>query len=183
MVSDLTLPGNFAPSEFLSGLKVFSFDYLDSLIIEASASPRLRQHRNLHASFEDPCQRLFNALGRDTYIRPHRHLQERGVETLIAVQGEMVLILFDDKGSIVEFHFLGAASSSARPGRSVGVEIPHGMWHTVLAMESANILLEIKAGPFDPEKPKELAEWAPKEGSCDAGRYLDQLRSAVVQTP
>lgn len=163
----------------LSALKIFTVGYLDGLIREASASPRLRQHRNLHVSFQEPCQRLFNALGRETYIRPHRHTPDQGTETLIAVRGRMVLVLFDDAGSMVEYHSFGAGVHSEQFGLSVGVEIPCGVWHTVLAMESENVLLEIKAGPFNPASPKEFAAWAPEEGSEPVSRFLQKLRGML----
>ena len=44
-------------------VKVFSADYLDSLVEEASQSPRARQHRNIHERYDDPCQRFLNAIG------------------------------------------------------------------------------------------------------------------------
>ena len=41
----------------------FSPVYLDTLINEANLSPRLRQHRNVHQSYDDPSQRFMNAIG------------------------------------------------------------------------------------------------------------------------
>ena len=38
------------------------------------------------------------------------------------------------------------------------------------------ILCEVKEGPFDPQKAKEFAPWAPSEGSANAQDYFDQLR-------
>jgi hypothetical protein len=35
--------------------------------------------------------------------------------------------------------------------------------------------LEVKAGPFDPSQPKDLAPWAPEEGTNPAKDYLDLL--------
>ena len=39
----------------------------------AGASPRQRQHHNLH-EMSEPCHRLLVGLQPDTYIPPHRHL-------------------------------------------------------------------------------------------------------------
>ena len=52
-------------------------------------------------------------------------------------------------------------------------------WHTVIAMEPRCVLLEIKAGPFDETSPKELADWAPQEGTPDALEYLHDLRTKL----
>ena len=62
---------------------------------------------------------------------------------------------------------------------AVGVEVTPDTWHTVVALEPNSILLEIKAGPFDPTQPKEFAPWAPEEGSEMAERYLEELLARI----
>jgi hypothetical protein len=54
-------------------------------------------------------------------------------------------------------------------------------WHTVIALEPGCVLLEVKAGPFDPNQPKVLAPWAPEEGSDAAGDYLSRLIERVSE--
>jgi len=41
------------------------------------------------------------------------------------------------------------------------------------------VLLEVKAGPFDPNQPKDLAPWAPEEGSDAAANYLNRLLERI----
>ena len=151
----------------------FSADYLDSLTSQALASPRKRQHRNLHANYAEPVQRLYNAIEPDSYIRPHQHRLVPRSEMMIAVRGWMVLVVFDDTGKITACHPFAAN----QPSTAVGVEIPAYCWHTVVALEPGSILLEVKAGPFDPEMPKEMAPWAPEEGSEMGYSYHVALRS------
>jgi len=43
-------------------MQVFTSQTLDELTNKAKANPRLRQHKNIHSSYQDPCQRLFNAI-------------------------------------------------------------------------------------------------------------------------
>ncbi|MFN4351170.1 MAG: WbuC family cupin fold metalloprotein [Hylemonella sp.] len=151
--------------------------FLDDLVAQAAASPRLRQHANLHASYAEPCQRLFNAIGMDSYIRPHRHMADPKTETLMAVRGRMTLILFDERGHVVQ-----AVSFGARPndeGCDAGVELSPGTWHTVLADLPGSVLFEVKAGPFEPHLAKESAPWAPAEGAAEVPRYIQALRRAV----
>ncbi len=151
--------------------------FLDDLVDRAAISPRLRQHANLHASYSEPCQRLFNAIGVDSYIRPHRHLADPKTETLLAVRGRLTLVLFDEQGHVMEAVDFGAAAHQA--GCDVGVELSPGVWHTVLAEEPGSVLFEVKAGPFEPELAKEWAPWAPAEGSVDVAAYMATLRRAV----
>lgn len=54
-------------------MKRLTADALAVLHAEAVASPRRRKNFNLHASPDDPIQRLCNAFEPGTYVRPHRH--------------------------------------------------------------------------------------------------------------
>lgn len=151
--------------------------FLDDLVDRAATSPRLRQHANLHASYSEPCQRLFNAVGVDSYIRPHRHQIDPKTETLLAVRGRLTLVLFNEQGGVMQALEFGAGPH--QPACDVGVELSPGVWHTVLAEEPGSVLFEVKAGPFEPVLAKEWAPWAPEEGSVEVPAYMAQLRRAV----
>ncbi|MEK7344760.1 MAG: WbuC family cupin fold metalloprotein [Pseudomonadota bacterium] len=159
--------------------RVFSFDHFTGLHDQAKASPRLRQHLNIHASHAAPFQRLFIAFGLDSYVRPHRHHLVPKDETLVAVQGLLGLLgvlVFDNAGQIVQQFKLGT-QSHAGPDVGPVVDMPAGTWHTVLALTPDAVLLEGKAGPFDPQGPREFAYWAPEEGTDEALVLLQQLRA------
>lgn len=149
--------------------------YLDGLSQEADKSSRKRQHSNIHASYQDPCQRLFNAIAVDSYIPPHRHLLDPKKETLIAVRGLFALILFNETGVIIDTIKFGSEKYASSEDLASGVELLSGSWHTVVALVPGSILFEVKAGPFNPEQAKELAPWAPKEGSEESVLYLKNL--------
>lgn len=158
-------------------IRRFDPAFLDDLVARASSSPRLRQHANLHASYAEPCQRLFNAIGVGSYIRPHRHMADPKTETLLAVRGRLTLVLFDEQGQVMQ-----ALPFGVGPGAEdcdAGVELSPGAWHTVLADLPGSVLFEVKAGPFEPELAKELAPWAPAEGSAEAAAYTTELRRIV----
>ena len=53
------------------------------------------------------------------------------------------------------------------------MEAPPAVWHTVIALRKDSVLLEVKAAPFNPGQPKDLAPWAPAEGTVDALDYLE----------
>lgn len=161
-------------------VKKLSAGFLRSLIEEAAQSPRARQHRNIHESYEEPCQRFLNAIGMESYIRPHRHSLDPKLECLVAVRGLFALLTFDDDGSIQEVVRFATEKYGVDNGLSAGVELPPGTWHTIIALIPDSVLLELKAGPFDPRAAKEPAPWAPEEGSTDAAPYLQQLRSLIV---
>ena len=158
-----------------SKMKLFSSEYLNRMTEQAKSSGRLRQHRNVHQSFQEPCQRLFNAIEPGSYIRPHRHKSDPRDEMLVAIRGLMALITFDDEGQVESAVHFG----TERFGGEIctAVEIPSAVWHTVIALQTGCVLLEVKAGPFDPRQPKDLALWAPEDGSVDVPGYLRILET------
>jgi cupin fold WbuC family metalloprotein len=159
-------------------IKVFDGNFLGDLIGKAKGSSRQRQHRNIHVTYDDQVQRLFNAIEPGSYIRPHRHSLDPRDELLIAVRGVMALVTFDENGGISEVFHLGTEKYG--DGNAVGAEVPSTTWHTVVALESGCVLLEVKAGPFDHGRPKEFAPWAPEDGTPDAAVYFAELAAKVT---
>ena len=144
---------------------------LDALENQARSSPRARQHLNLHRDYGDPCQRFLNAVLSHSYIRPHRHASDPKVETLFALRGKLGVITFDDVGAVQSTTIL-----SHDDGGASGIELASDEWHTAIALSSSAVILEMKAGPFNPGAAKEIAPWAPPENSAEAPAYLEMLR-------
>lgn len=151
-------------------MKAIGRDIMESLAVQASLSPRRRQHLNLHTSHADPCQRFINFLWHDSYIRPHRHTIDPKPETLIALQGVFGCIAFNEQGNVMRLERLSAGSIC----RVVVIEPTE--WHTVVALSETAALLETKAGPFDPAIAKEYAPWATPELDDNSRNYLKNLQ-------
>jgi len=158
-------------------MKTFNAEFLKGLSEEARGNPRGRQHSNVHESYEDACQRLFNAIEPGSYIRPHRHASDPRDELLIAARGALALVTFNDQGTVTGILRFGTEKYGS--DLAVGVEVASSTWHTVVALEHGCVLLEVKAGPFDPNQPKDLAPWAPEEGSAMAQSYLQGLAELI----
>lgn len=141
---------------------------LERLCETARTTPRLRKNLNLHTSETSACQRLFNAVEPDSYIQPHRHLEPEKDETLVLVRGRLGLVTFDDTGAVT--------GSALLDRETVAVDIPHGLYHTALALESGTVFFEAKAGPYRPLTENEKAGFAPGEGEPGAPLYLERLR-------
>jgi cupin fold WbuC family metalloprotein len=161
-------------------IKDFSNAFLDNLSLSAFHSPRGRKNFNLHLDYAEPCQRLFNAIGIESYIPPHRHHQDPKEETLIAVKGLFALIIFDDAGKIDRISKFGTEKFLTQGVANIGVELSPDAWHTVLALVEGSILLEVKSGPFIASAAKEMAPWAPAEDSSDAAYYFGNLKKLVT---
>jgi len=147
---------------------------LDQVCAEAAASPRRRKNRNFHPTDDHPAHRLLNAMQPDSYIPPHRHLDPNKDETFVVLRGLLGLIVFDDAGGVVQAAKVGAG------GTAIGVDIPHGSWHTAVALEPDTVFLEAKAGPYLPFIATEKAPWAPPENSVEVATYLAMLKVRVL---
>ena len=142
---------------------------LDKVSAEASASPRLRKNFNFHQNNNDLAHRLLNAIEPGSYIVPHRHLDPNKDETMIVIRGRLGVVLFDETGQITQVCALEAG------GVSCGITIPHGVFHTALALQPGTVMFECKAGPFMPLDANELAPWAPPEGGEGTAAYAQSL--------
>ena len=153
----------------MTSVQIINRDLLEKISSLAKDSPRRRRNHNFHETESDACHRLLNAIEPDSYIQPHCHREVTKDETLIVVCGRLGVIFFDEHGAVTVALTLAPASGS------VGVNIPHGVYHTLVALESGSVFFEAKAGPFAPLTPEEKASWAPVEGDAQAAVYLKEI--------
>jgi cupin fold WbuC family metalloprotein len=151
-------------------IDIIDLAMLDTLSSEAGQSPRLRKNHNFHRCPEAACNRLLNGIEPDSYIRPHRHLDEEKDESVVILRGRLGVIAFDDIGSIMQKTLLVPG------GEAVAVNVPCGVFHTFVSLEKGTVFFETKAGPYKPISEEESAQWAPAEGSTDANTYLEKLK-------
>src|SRR5580698_2789534 len=119
----------------MTEVKLISSSLFDTVEALAEASPRLRMNHNFHSGPADNPHRFLNVLLRGTYIRPHRHLAPPKSESFIVLEGMADVVLFDEDGAITARHHLGdqRLGVESPEGRLWGVDIPPGVWHTILA--------------------------------------------------
>lgn len=144
---------------------VFGLRELDTVTTAARSSPRRRKNLNFHADDAHPAHRLLNAVEPDSYVCPHRHLAPNKDETLVVLRGAFGVVFFDEAGNVTDRVVIRAG------GEHLGVNVPRGVFHTLIALESGSVFLEAKAGPYDAATDKELAPWAPPEGDEKAPTY------------
>ena len=116
---------------------------LDKLTEEAKASPRLRMYLDLRNSADDQSQRMLNAIepGSPLPIHRHRHTSE----TVVCLRGRLVWEFYD------ELERICTETIELSPnGQVVALNIPAGQWHTVRALESGSVILEMKEGAYEP---------------------------------
>ena len=116
---------------------------LDDLTAKAKESPRLRMNLDLRDSAEDSSQRMLNAIEPGSPLPIHRH--QKTSETVVCIRGRLVEEFYDDLERICTERI-----ELSPNGPVVALNIPAGQWHTVQALESGTVILEMKNGAYEP---------------------------------
>ena len=115
---------------------------LDNLTEQAKASPRLRMNLDLRNSSEDQSQRMLNAIEPGSPLPIHRH--QKSSETVVCLRGRLVEEYYDELERICTERI-----ELSPNGPVVALNIPAGQWHTVQALESGTVILEMKNGKYE----------------------------------
>lgn len=121
---------------------------LDQLTEKAKMSSRLRMNLDLRNSEEDTSQRMLNAIEPGSSVPIHRH--QNSSETVVCLRGRLQEIFYNEDGEVTETIDLAPNSDC------MALNIPIGQWHTVEAMESGTVIMEIKNGQYLPISPKDI---------------------------
>ena len=120
---------------------------LDKLTAQAKESLRLRMNMDLRNSSADSSQRMLNAIEPGSVVPVHRH--QKTSETMVVLRGRVVEEYYDDAGVLVESFMLGDCHVADVP-MAYALNIPAGQWHTLRALESGTVILEMKDGAYEP---------------------------------
>ena len=116
---------------------------LDDLTAQAKASPRLRMNLDLRNSADDQSQRMLNAIEPGSPLPIHRH--RKSSETVVCLRGRLVEEFYEDLERTCSDRI-----ELSPNGPVVALNIPAGQWHTVQALESGTVILEMKNGKYEP---------------------------------
>ena len=116
---------------------------LDSLTEQAKTCSRQRMNLDLRDSDMDSSQRMLNAIEPGSALPIHRHRSTS--ETVVCLRGRLVEEFYDDLERICT-----EAIELSPNGPIVALNIPAGQWHTVRALESGTVILEMKNGAYEP---------------------------------
>lgn len=134
---------------------------LDGLTAQAKVSPRLRMNLDLRNSADDTSQRMLNAIEPGSVVPVHRH--QKTSETVIVLRGRVLEEYYDDAGNMTESVVIAPAGDchvAVAPRNDVPVayalNIPAGQWHTLRALDSGTVILEVKDGPYEPIREEDV---------------------------
>lgn len=137
---------------------------LNDLLKQAENSPRLRMNMDLRNGPEDGSQRMLNALMPGTGVPIHRH--RASSETVVVLRGSVTEIFYDERGvecgryelrspltpTAGEHQKVPYGDKNCTPivgAGGLGLQIPKGMWHTIVVHEPS-VILETKDGAYAP---------------------------------
>ena len=123
--------------------------FLNMVSAQAKESPRLRMNYNFHQSLEDKCHRMVNAVEPDSPLPIHRH--QKTSETVVCLRGRLVWEFYDELE-----HVCTERIELSPNGPIVALNVPKGQWHTVKALESGSVILEMKEGTYEPIGPEDI---------------------------
>jgi len=156
--------------EFPGPLRPIEQTAADLAHARAMASPRHRAIVRYH-EHEEAIQRMLNAVEPESYVRPHRHADPAKLEVFLALRGRGRVV--DEAGAVT------SVVTMAAHGPTWGVEIPAGVWHSLIVDEPGTVLYEVIEGAYTPSTHKDYADWAPPEGSEEGQAFLAALRVRV----
>ncbi|MBC7962284.1 MAG: WbuC family cupin fold metalloprotein [Steroidobacteraceae bacterium] len=151
-------------------MKVVTRELLEQVTTEALTAPRLRKNHNIHRSDQSRCHRLLNAIEPGSYIRPHRHLDTEKDEAFILMKGSLGVVTFAEDGSPAETVLLSHSLGN------LAADVPSGVYHTAVSLETGTVFYEVKAGPYLPLTEAEKGLWSPEDCDPQSLEYLERLR-------
>ena len=121
---------------------------LDDLTAQAQASPRLRMNMDLRNSSADSSQRMLNAIEPGSVVPIHRH--QKTSDTVVVLRGGVVVDYYSSTGVLEASYELAAGAPV------FALNIPAGQWHTLRALESGTVILEMKDGAYEAISPADI---------------------------
>ena len=91
---------------------------------------------------------MLNAIEPGSVVPVHRH--RASSETLVVLRGRVVEEYYSPDGSVEESVEVAAC------GPVCALNIPAGRWHSLRALESGTVILEMKDGAYEPVREEDV---------------------------
>ena len=142
-------------------------ELVEQIIKEASQSQRHMARLLMHFDHEDPVQEMLIAMGRDCAVIPNRSVGRS--ESLQVVEGELLLIVFDDNGGVIQQVEMGPPGG----GKIFLYRLSSTPWHTMIPLTKMVVVHEVLQGPFK-KLSEPLPDWVPG-GSAGLKQFLQEI--------
>jgi len=120
---------------------------------------------------DDQSQRMLNAIEPGSPLPIHRH--QKTSETVVCLRGRLVEEYYDELERICTERI-----ELSPNGPVVALNIPAGQWHTVRALESGTVILEMKNGAYEPISNADILqiETTTDDTNCTEMDLVERLR-------
>ncbi|WP_449419489.1 WbuC family cupin fold metalloprotein [Phormidium nigroviride] len=122
-----------------------------------------------HKGVDDKLHEMLIVHAKDTYVRPHKHLNKS--ESFHIIEGSTEVIIFNEEGSIVEAIQMGDFKS----GKQFYYRLSEPYYHTLLIHSEFLVFHETTSGPFN-RSDTVFALWSPSEEDTNAvSTFMESL--------
>lgn len=139
----------------------------------AACNRRKRIRLCTHKDIDDKLHEMLIVHTKDTYVRPHKHLNKS--ESFHVIEGSVDVVIFNEVGNVVEVIQMGDYSS----GHRFYYRMSNSYYHTPLIRSDVLIFHEVTNGPFK-RSDTIFAPWSPEENDSAAVKeFMEQMARAV----
>ena len=143
---------------------------IDELKRRALTAASRRFRLCLHQSPDELVQEMIVVHCRDNYSRPHHH--PTTASSMMILEGEVTVFLFDAAGRVTEQVELGTQAS----GKPFTLRLAPDVWHMPVCRSAQLVFYETMTGPFRRDAINAWAPWSPAEDDEPAiAAYLTAL--------
>lgn len=147
---------------------------IDFLKTEVVNSRKGRIRINLHQSDDDLVHEMIIAIRKDSYIRPHLHVNKN--ESFHIIYGAVDVVLFDAFGHISQVISLEAYNRT----KTFCYRMSKPTFHTLIVRSEILVMHEITNGPFI-SGDAVMADFAPENEDFEGvKKWTNYLKNAVV---
>lgn len=146
---------------------------IQKLKLQASQNLRKRVRFCCHGDKENILHEMLIVHAKGAYVPPHKHNGK--IESFHIIEGELDVVILDDKGDIYDIIEMGQYGSN----REFYYRLSEERFHTVLPRSEYVVFHETTNGPFD-RKDTIFAPWAPEENDSQKVLiYLHKLEEKI----
>lgn len=166
----------FTEEVFYTCEKITTIDFETIRFLKNKATRNIRKRSRLccHMDIEDSLHEMLIVHASDVYVRPHKHKNK--IESFHIIEGDLDVIIFDEKGDIHKIITMGTSNS----GKVFYYRLSDFFFHTVVPVSDNVVFHEITNGPFD-RNDTIFAPWSPDE--TDFGQqaiFLENLKHSIA---
>jgi len=128
-----------------------------------------------HRDIEDRIHEMLIIHAKNTYVRPHKHINK--TESFHIIEGTADIVIFSEDGTILDLIEMSDYSG----GQIFYYRLSDARFHTVFIKSEVVVFHETTNGPFCREDTV-FAEWSPHDNEVDAThRFLENLGSQLTE--